>query len=119
MDIDAYKPPPRPRKPRDILSISQRAKMEGMARSNNPIMQKAGRAALDESDRLLAEYNAAKAAHANTVSDLTRRFERDVLAEFGLSDHPKAAEIIEYCYNNSEGRHEFYETLEALAPLLT
>ncbi len=85
-----------------------------------PVESRAYAEAMHAHESASQRYRAAEAERTHRQAELDAEFKRDVLAEIGFSDHPKADALYEMAYNrgHSHGHREVLSEAEDLAELL-
>lgn len=85
-----------------------------------PVESRAYAAALHEYESAMERYKSAEDARRKRQAELDAEFRRDVLAEIGFPDHPKAGLLYQMAYQrgHSNGHHEILSEAKDLAELL-
>ncbi len=75
--------------------------------------------AVEKYEKDMVEYRKLEEAYRRKVADLEAEFRKDLLEEFGLTNHPKADKIYSYVWDkgHSSGYGEMYNIMSDLADL--
>jgi hypothetical protein len=77
--------------------------------------------AVEQYEKDMLVYNQSKNAYNKRQSELMAEFEKDLLEEFGLTNHPKASKIFSYVWDkgHAAGFEEVYSEMNSLSELFT